>query len=516
MTDMKKYILLLMISGLIVAGSCSKEFLDMKPALSSSTNNSYETEKDFLVALTAVYSTYRGMLGSYYVMAEMRSDNTTNQYKSDNRGTAVIPYEELDEFTMNSENGLNGYWSTGLHAVYRVNTLLKHIDEAPADIFKTKLAGTASSTKSIRNRIVAEARFARAFHYFNLVRFYGKVPLFTEPIEFIDDAFAVARTPVDEVYAQILADVQFAADSLPPTYSSGDKGRITRGAALTLKAKVQMTLAGADPAKWQEVVATLEAITNITPKYALMPNYGSCFDPKQKNNAEAIFEVQYGETANESNGMVFSWVPMGKDAWATIVGDGSDGNGSTWNIPTNDLIADFATGDSRKDTSIGELDGVPYIKKWIVHSSKTEKYRNPCNMPIYRFADVKLMLAEAYYRADGNTSRADAPLQEVRTRAFAPNPAPAVTGDFLLAVERERRLELAFEGHRWFDLLRTGRAADVMHAYGEREKANPTAGRSAAFPDGAFDVKPYMLLYPVPYYEWIKNPSITEQNPEWQ
>jgi hypothetical protein len=104
----------------------------------------------------------------------------------------------------------------------------------------------------------------------------------------------------------------------------------------------------------------------------------------------------------------------------------------------------------------------------------------------------------------------------VRNRAFAPNTPPTVTGDFLRAVERERRVELAFEGHRWFDLLRTGRAKDVMHTYGITERANPTCNRNGtAHSDRAFEVEDYMLLYPVPYYEWIKNPSLTTQNPEW-
>jgi hypothetical protein len=523
---MKKYILLLMISGLIAAGSCSEDFLDMKPALSQSTYNSYETEDDFYAALTAVYATYRDMLGSYYVMAELRSDNTINQYNEGNRGTAVVPYEELDEFTMTSENSLNGYWGTGLHAVYRANTLLQKIDEASDGIFKTKLNGAGSSTRSLKNRMAAEARFARAFHYFNLVRFYGEVPLVTEPIEFIDDAFAVTRTPVAEVYAQILDDVQFAVDSLPPGYTGANKGRITRGAALTLKAKVQMTLlgTGGSAAEWGEVVTTLEAITGITGtyKYELMPNYVDCFDPAKKNGKEAIFEVQYGETVNENNGTVFAWVPRDVDAWKAIVGDGGDGNGSAWNIPTRDLVNSYEPNDTRLDVSVQEVSAgsyssapLPYINKWIHYSMTTEKSRNPCNMPIYRFADVKLMLAEAYHRA-GQTGKAQIELNDVRTRAFAPNTPPTVTGDFLRAVERERRVELAFEGHRWFDLLRTGRTKDVMHAYGQSERANPTCDRNGtAYSDRAFEVQDYMLLYPVPYYEWIKNPSITTQNPEW-
>jgi hypothetical protein len=523
---MKKYIFLLLISGLIMAGSCSEDFLDMKPALSQSTHNSYETEDDFQVALTAVYATYRDMLGSYYAMTELRSDNTINQYHESNRGTAVIPYEELDEFTMTSENGLNGYWGTGLNAVYRVNTLLQKAGEASDGIFKTTLNGAASSTKSIKNRIVAEARFARAFHYFNLVRFYGAVPLVTEPIEFIDDAFTVTRTPVADVYTQILADVQFAIDSLPTGYTGADKGRITRGAALTLKAKVQMTLlgTGGSAAEWGEVVNTLEAITSITGtnKYELMSLYVDCFDPTKKNSKEAIFEVQYGETVNENNGTVFAWVPRGGDAWKTIVNDGGDGNGSAWNIPTRDLVNSYEPDDTRKDVSVQEISAgtyssmpVPYINKWIGYSMTTEKSRNPCNMPIYRFADVKLMLAEAYYRA-GQPGKAQTELNDVRTRAFAPNTPPPVTGDFLLAVERERRLELAFEGHRWFDLLRTGRAKEVMHTYGITERANPTCDRNdTPYSDRAFEVQDYMLLYPVPYHEWIKNPSITEQNPQW-
>jgi hypothetical protein len=534
---MKKTVLLFITGALALAlaNGCSEEFLDLKPALSRSTVNAYETEDDFLIGLTAVYSSYRSMLSPYYYMAELRADNTTEQYNASNRGTGTIWYEELDEFTMTPTNDVNSYWGAGLHAVYRVNVLLKHLYEAPADIFTTKLTGSAN-TKSLKVRIEAEARFARAFHYFNLVRFYGDAPLVTEPIEFVDDAFAVPRAPAADVYKQILADVQFAADSLPASYSGGNKGRVTKGAALTLKAKVQMTLAQNPPNGWDEtvtwgnVVTTLEAITALAPKYELAPSYAACFDPANKNGKEAIFEVQFGETSNENNGLIFSWVPRGDGVWKKVVGDAADdGAGAGHNIVTLDLLESYEPGDLRKDVSIdtaftsstrGEgaatytvADTIYYINKWVVHSIKTEKGRNPCNMPIYRFADVKLMLAEAYLHA-GQTGNAQTQLNDVRNRAFGGS-APAVTVSHD-AIALERRRELAFEGHRWFDLLRTGKAIEVMEAYGVKEKARPSSPGREPFLSKAFNVEPYMLLYPVPYNEWLKNPSIIDQNPEWE
>ncbi|MDR3184793.1 MAG: RagB/SusD family nutrient uptake outer membrane protein, partial [Prevotellaceae bacterium] len=330
-----------------------------------------------------------------------------------------------------------------------------------------------------------------------------------------------------------LEDVQFAVDSLPASYSAANKGRVTKGAALTLKAKVQMTLIQNPPAGWQETitwneaVTTLEALTKSPFAYSLETDYIKCFDPTNKNGKESVFEVQFGETVNDNNGLVFSWFPLGESAWKDHFGADApgEGNGTQWNIPTLDLLNAYEPGDPRLDVSVdtvfaGTPDAVIFIDKWMKYSVDTKETptRNPCNMPIYRFADVKLMLAEAYLRA-GETGKAQTQLDDVRNRAFAPGTPPAVTVSED-AIAKERRVELAFEGHRWFDLLRTDKAQAVMAAYGGIERSDPTNAKRKEpqykIPAAAFEVDDYELRYPVPYYEWIKNPSITTQNPGWQ
>ncbi|MCD8263139.1 MAG: RagB/SusD family nutrient uptake outer membrane protein [Tannerellaceae bacterium] len=489
--------------------SCSTGFLDLEPALSLSSNNFYESEEDYLSTLSAVYGGYKHVLANFYLLTEVRSDNTTNQFDQINRGGDILSREQLDEFTMDEMNTSNQYWVQAYNAIYRANALLDLLEKAPAHIFVT--AG-------LKERIEAESKFARAFQYFNLVRFYGDVPLIDKPIEYASEAFAIPRSPVTDIYMLIREDLNFAIRNLPESYKEvNDKGRITKGAALTMLAKVQMT-----NKEFTGAIETLRQITQLG--YSLQPNYEDCFQPENKNNSESIFEVQYSIESAGTNSMIFDWLPRGSDAWEYIL-HYAGGLIGQWNTLTKDMIRAYEEGDKRKELSVGlgyeSLEGefmeIPYINKWIVYST-TEVRQNACNMPIYRYADVVLMLAEALNEKGYDSGEPFTLLNSIRSRAGLPGLTPSEAPSqqaFRLAVEQERRVELAFEGHRWFDLLRTDRAIEVMKAHGESEKANPSTYRPPMeqYPAQAFQIQPHMLLYPVPYTERIKNPQVLLQNP---
>ncbi len=505
-----KRILILIICTAGLFCSCSSDFLDLKPALSLSSNNYYQSEEDYLTTLNSVYQGYKNVLASYYIMAELRSDNTTNQFDYVNRGADIMTREQIDEFTMNEMNTSNGYWASGFFIIYRANTLLKLLENAPANLFKTP---------KLRERIEAECRFARAFHYFNLVRFYGDVPLLEKPIESTAESFAIPRSPIASIYELINRDLDFCIKNLPVSYQDvNDNGRITQGAALTMLAKVQMT-----NKDFSSAVNTLKKITTMG--YRLQENYNDCFRPDNKNNSESIFEIQYSIESSGSNTLIFNWLPRGADAWEYVL-HYKGGLIFQWNTPTKDMLNAYEPEDKRKEISValgyldkdGVFNAVPYINKWIVYSTM-EVNQNACNMPIYRYADVLLMLAESLneiaYEPGGE---AFSLLNAVRVRGGLPELTSDKVPDqasFRLAIERERRVELAFEGHRWFDLLRTNRAIDVIRAFGVIEKADPSTYRppTEPFPANAFDIQPYMLLYPVPYSERIKNPNVIIQNP---
>lgn len=501
---MKRINRIVVVIGFIIVSSCSKEFLDLNPNLTTTSLTYFKTEHDFTEALNGLYATLQTQASTYVLLNELRSDNTCVYFNPSERAGVVL-LEEIDEFRDGAINTSSNYWNAAYHAVYRINLVLSKID------------GFAFTTNGLKERMTGECKFLRAFYYFNLVRFYGSVPLVLTPVENLSDAYTTGRTSSEDLYKQIIEDVGVAVSALPDTYSSSDVGRITKGAALMLLAKIQMT-----QKKFSDAVNTLKSITALG--YTLQPDYQNCFNPAFKNNSESVFEIQYNAAIDGmSNNNIFSWVPIGSEAYNAIFGyTGSNRTG--WNIPTKDLIAAYEPGDLRKDislktgytNSLGNFVHSPYINKWIYDAGVAD--RNDCNFPIYRYADVLLMLAEALnevqYVSGGEAFDL---LNGIRHRAGIADKTPLDLPDqqsFRMAVEKERRVELAFEGHRWPDLVRTERAIDVIRAYGVIEKADPSTPRGLGedYVSGAFDIQPFRMVYPVPQVEIEKAPRGLTQN----
>lgn len=448
---------------------CSQRFLDVKPQSFLSGSGYFQGADHLTEAVNGVYAPLDGLYtGSLWALAEMRSDNTSYQYNTGDR--SGFAQEQLDEFREVDDNSfVYSFFNASYNGIARANTLLDN------------LQGNTSVPDSLLGLIRGQSEFLRAFYYFNLVRLFGDIPLVEHQVTSTSDAFsAAARKTPDDVYPAIIADLQDAIKLLPVRYTQGtDIGRATKGAAETILAKVYMA-----QKDFKDAVPLLEDVTTLG--YTLLPDYASVFDPKNKNNSESVFEVQYKEgTPGTPSNFIYTFAPY--NSGATITGFAvNNGTASGWNIPTQDMVDAYEPGDKRKDASIdfsftdpntGKI--VPFIRKYD-HPPYQQQYQTSDDFMVTRYADVLLMLAECLnengFQASGEAFER---LNEVRHRAGLPDksaasidPALRVTTQdaFRQAVMQERRVELAFEDHRWFDLVRSGTAEAVMKAHGAREK----------------------------------------------
>jgi len=267
----------------------------------------------------------------------------------------------------------------------------------------------------------------------------------------------------------------------------------------------------------------IETLNQVLPLgYDLVADYADVFDPAKKNSIESIFEVQYqgGNDLGEYSSFTYTFSP--RKSGAAITG-WPQSNPGGWNIPTKDMIAAYEEGDLRKDISIG-LDFtstvtnlmVPYIKKY--NHPHTIYNRTDDNWPVFRYADVLLMLAESINEQSGPTTEAYAYLNQVRERADLDPVSDLDKNSFREKVLAERRVELAFENWRWFDLKRTKTSAELkefLNAYGAREKADPTVSRGGIpFSSADFNFDEFEVIFPLPYSEILINDKLT-QNPNY-
>ncbi|SEP08086.1 Starch-binding associating with outer membrane [Mucilaginibacter gossypiicola] len=466
---MKKNIYIFFIAATIGMTGCKKDYLSLQPTDQQTKENFYHTKAQFQQAINGAYAPLQGLYsGSFWAMGEMRSDNTSYEYDPyDRSGTDK---EEIDEFReLNNNDIVDSYFNTSYADIQRCDIILARLPASTVD------AASADT-------IAGQAYFLRAFNYFNIVRMYGDAPLVLTETESVSDAFKVAkRVPAANIYTQIIADAQAAVSKLPLRYSAlTDKGRLTKGAAETLLAEVYMT-----QKKFDLAIPLLRAIIS-SGAYSLNADYADNFDIHKENGPESIFEIQYIEGPNGlGSDFVDTFIPW--DYYDTDITGYEIANGAQngWNIPTQDLVNAYEEGDKRRDASLTDFTSdeygidLPFIKKY--QSIGAVKGITGNNFPVYRYADVYLMLAECL-NEQGFAGGGDAfkYLNLVRERAgLEPksmgnaNPDLNVSSQdaFRAAIAHERQVELAFENHRWFDLLRTGKATEVMKAHAISERA---------------------------------------------
>jgi len=468
---MKPKHIIIGILALIVTG-CGEDFLNIPSQTALTSEVYFKTETDFRQAINGVYaplrSVYDGNQGAW-ALAEMHSDNA--RYILNPSMRATIDQENAADFIHLASNNIStSKYRNNFLVIARANQVLSSIDNV-------------TFTQASWDNIKGQALFLRAFCYFDLVQYFGSVPMHLVPATTIEETALPLSSKADLV-DQIIADLD-AAISLLPAKSTQEAGRATKGAAQMLLANVYMEekdYAAAEP--------ILKAIVS-SGEYTLLSDYASIYLPASKNNSESIFEIQYKQgTDGYSSRFIYSMLPypmaidtLAKLAQVTNPSALSDGEG--YNTPSPDVIAAYEPGDLRLDASIGyvhDMDGYnyPYIKKYL--HPHTLFQNTDDNWPVYRYAEVLLFLAEAL-NEQGQTAEALTYVNNVigsnpvsiRGRAGLAAIADGSQTEVREAIQNERRIELAFENKRWPDLVRYGTAVEVITAYGARVKADPQA-----------------------------------------
>jgi len=485
--------------AIFILTACSDDFLDRYPVTSLNEGNFYKTDQEYILLANGCYVPMKNFYmqgGGMWAITELHSDNTSIQEHADEgyfRSTGVIDCFLVEAGTGSYAN----FWNAAYNGIYRCNKLLEEIDRP----------GVEWSKESYKERCAGEALFLRALNYFDLVRQFGGVPLVLKTIT-SSEAMEIKRSPIDEVYARIIKDLEEAISHFSKATDVEENGRANLGASQTLLGKVYLTLHEYDKAQ-----TVLKEVIN-SGKYSLLPNYADLFDPSNKDYKETIFAMQYSEASSETaNHFIFIFAP-GASKGEVTQRPSVDITFSGFNQPTQDLIDAFEPGDLRKDVSIGfwtgkDWDGItktiPYCNKYKPPISAPD---NRCsdNFPILRYADVYLMYAEVL-NDQGKTNEAISYVQQVRNRAGLTEPLTEFNQASLDAlIAHERQVEFCFENQRWYDLVRTGKAIEVMTAHGAREKI-----LRPWYPANSFEINENKLLAPIPLLQVTVNKL--DQNP---
>lgn len=470
---MKKIILL--IACITVMASCTN-FLDREPISDLAEENFFKTGADAESALIAAYD---ALQSEYYIFDRFTNGDVIadNCYAGGDNPNNF----QLDQFTTTPTNvNVERDWAYLYEGISRANAVLDNVEaiESP---------DLAAARKA---EILGEAAFLRAYHYFQLTNLWGEVPLILNKVNSTDPAVVFqSKVSVQAVYDAMIEDLNFALQNLPETYPQNQQ-RITKGAVNTMLAKVY---AHQPTPNWAKVKEHAQAVIS-SGAYQLLSNYDDLWTASNENSAESIFEIQFVGGTNEANWGPQLWLPpsLTNDNWRKF------------NTPSKNLLAAFDAENDviRKNASIKMESGLPWqdpdypsgVIPFPFKQRLANGWSSPNNYILLRLADVILLLAEAENEL-GNTAAATTALNQIRNRVSLANTTANTQNSLRTAIENERRLELAFEGHRWFDLKRSGKAVATMNALNRN-----------------YNVAEYQLLLPIPQSELDRNPNLT-QNP---
>ncbi|GAB2777883.1 RagB/SusD family nutrient uptake outer membrane protein [Rhabdobacter roseus] len=483
---MKKIFLSIVLLGSLVG--CSDSFLDLRPITSPSSDNYYLTPQDFLTAVNAAYGGLRnaGLANSDYRFGDMTTDVTFSNGANCLGGDCDFDNFNLFATGTAAANQINNRWSSAYRGIARTNIILDRIDAITMDA-------------TLKNRYKGEALFLRAYYYYTLVTTFGDVPLVINEVASVEDSYQYGRESAAKVFAQIEQDLKTAAGYLPATYANAEKGRATSGAANGMLGRVLLF-----QRKFAEALPVLKTVID-SKTFSLLPNYANVFAANNGNNAEILFSVQYAKGGiGQGNNFTTSFIPQGSGNVIQL------GGGAGANQPTNDIVAAYEAGDTRKAASLATsytLNGreiqYNYIRKFI-DPAMTAVNESGTDWPVLRYADILLMYAECLNET-GQTAEALPYINQVRARAGLPPLAAMAQAELRLALEHERMVEFAFEGLRFYDLVRTNRLVPVMNEYFRKNNL---------LLDGKLiQITENNRLFPIPQIEIDANPTRITQNP---
>jgi hypothetical protein len=462
--------------GVGALASCKKSFLELTPQGQFLQSNYYANPAEALTAVVAAYdplvtetggidNTYSSPLGALNAASD-------DCYAGGGSSSDVPAWQAINNYTLSPTVGpQNQFWAINFQGVNRADVLLEQLPKVPglgADLLK---------------RYTAEGQFLRAHYYFDLVRLFKNVPLILTTLN-INNVYQQPQAPADAVYAQIEKDLLAAIDGLPVTIIASENGRVSQGAAKALLGKVYLY-----EKKWSDAARLLNDV-NTNYSYKLLPNYGDVFSTKNKFNSESIFELVHSGTQSYTWS---NWDQFKSNVYVQMVGPRSYTgpiyySGGYGFSPVTTQLADAMKGDPRYGYTIVNIDSLTkatktsyapsyqntgyFIQKYApINANKVTTGITELNWPNdyieIRLADTYLMEAEADLNGGGSTARAQTLLDAVRSRVGLPSVAATLQN-----VYTERRLELATEGHRWFDLVRWGQAPTALSFKGFKAGVN--------------------------------------------
>ncbi|HEX2191151.1 MAG TPA: RagB/SusD family nutrient uptake outer membrane protein [Longimicrobiaceae bacterium] len=532
------------LAALLLLGlaGCNDELLTEVPQDFIGPDNFFRNADDAVAAVNGVYASFITPLGcgsdDYYgrnfpMLVEYPGEALTSRYgATHDRGG-------IDALNITTEHAyLATSWKCAYSAIASANAVVVNVP------------GITAMDPAFRDRVVAEARFLRATHYFNLVRLFGDVPLRLEPVTTLEN-LAMPRSPAADVYAAVISDLEFAVEKLPASYAgvAGENtGRATSGAARTLLGKVYLQHAavhGGGAASYQKAIEQLRQVV-ASGRYQLLPDFGRVFALDNEMNAEVIFAVQNTRVSGLGGRLGQHVAPINSFLNGVNAGgisfypewpfyrDWSDqderksGTFSTRYVhPTHGLITWSRPGMTTAQlNNFGTPGGGPYITKYLDPEGVTGA-GDENDYILLRYADALLMLAEAINEASGPTGEAYAAVNAVRDRAgLADLPEGLSQEQFRNAVQLERRHELVLEFHTYFDMQRHWawskarveaniQAGRPVSAGGQNLNGSPWGNSVPKVGLSGGVVEDKYRFFPIPAAAIRSNPELV-QNPGWQ
>lgn len=517
-----KKISLLIITVCLVFASCTDSFLETDPSTQLGGDKAY-TAKTIESAMIAAYQPlqWMDMWMPIPFVAEVMGNDIRVGGSSLNDQAAI---HDLSRYRAKATDHSDAIWRSAYRGIFRANIVITELPKITMD-------------PTVKARLNAEAYALRTFYYYQVWRFYGNIPYFeNNPTDIVNDWRNIKQYKVKDAYEKLIADINIAldGDKLPASSAAAGNGRFTQAAAQMVKAHLVLTQK--DDTRYKEVITDMKSIID-SPNYGLIPEFADIWKDTGEWSEESIFEINYTDL-NSTRGWGDDAFLPGGSVFPSMIGiNGLSDNDPTfvggWGfMPVEKALYDaYDDADQRKNSGILSFDYYKthenlaasyqsdrwddtgyFNKKYLPRrgenaralSSKEVNYRN--NIRIFRTSDAYLIASELLLRTGGSQTDADTYLNDVRGRAYRYLGSYKITGVTLDNVLNERRLEFACEGHRFFDMIRFGKDAEITHQMqiGKDGNGLPTYG--------TFTYDPAKRYFPIPQSEVDRSLGALDQN----